>query len=80
MALPGTVEAHAPFLSPDDAWIGFVAPDGTVKKIPRSGGAAVVVGRLEPSNFDTNVRGAHWASDGMIYIAAGYEGFQLTAG
>ncbi len=44
-ALAGTVGiASAPTFSPDGAWIAFVGSDGTVKKIPRTGGSAITIG------------------------------------
>ncbi len=44
-ALAGTVGiANAPTFSPDGAWIAFVGSDGTVKKIPRTGGSAITIG------------------------------------
>ena len=44
-ALAGTVGiANAPTFSPDGAWIVFVGRDGTVKKIPRTGGSAITIG------------------------------------
>jgi serine/threonine-protein kinase len=39
-ALPGTEGVKIAFFSPDGAWIAFVTPDH-VKKIPRTGGAAI---------------------------------------
>ncbi len=57
--IPGTEGAINPFFSPDGQWLGFFA-DGTLKKVPVSGGAVLTLG-------DAGLpRGANWGSQAMI--------------
>ena len=58
--VPGTDGGDTPFFSPDSQWLGFFA-DGSVKKVPLSGGEAVT---LTPKA--TNLRGANWGPNGNI--------------
>jgi serine/threonine-protein kinase len=60
--VPGTEGGDTPFFSPDGQWLGFFA-DGSLKKVPLSGGEAVT---LTPKA--TNLRGASWGpSDTIIF-------------
>ena len=65
--LAGTEGATAPFVSPDGAWIGFVA-DNKIKKVPLGGGPAAVVCDLPA--FPNQFWGASWADNGSIVFAA----------
>jgi len=56
--VPGTEGGDTPFFSPDGAWLGFFA-DGSLKKVPLSGGAAVTLTPKAP-----NLRGASWGPRG----------------
>jgi Tol biopolymer transport system component len=62
--LPGTVDAHTPFFSPDGAWLGAIVQEKIIK-IPVSGGPPVTV-----LTQASNVYGACWAPDGNIYFAS----------
>ena len=53
-----------PFVSPDGQWVGFFDGGFTLKKVPITGGPAVLVARL-----DSYERGATWAPDGTIIFA-----------
>jgi Tol biopolymer transport system component len=62
-ALSGTINAIAPFFSPDSRWIGFFA-DGQLKKISTSGGLPVTI-------CDAAVGlGGSWGTDETIVFAA----------
>ncbi|MBY0497533.1 MAG: serine/threonine protein kinase [Cyanobacteria bacterium] len=67
--LRGIAGARAPFISPDNQWVGFFS--GSVannvfqlKKVPMTGGPALVICRLTQS-----VVGAHWGADDTIVFA-----------
>lgn len=62
--LPGTEGGFGPFFSPNGKWIGFLTPN-QLKKIPVQGGAAVKLCDV------ADARGATWAADGSIVLAAG---------
>jgi eukaryotic-like serine/threonine-protein kinase len=70
-ALTGTDSVgHSPTFSPDGAWIAFVSRDGKVKKVPRGGGASVV---LADSAFAGAFTSVAWLEGGTIlYVDAGY--------
>src|SRR5262249_25940776 len=53
-----------PFVSPDGRWVGFFDGPQTLKKVPITGGPAVLVTQL-----GTSERGATWAADGTIIFA-----------
>jgi serine/threonine-protein kinase len=59
--LTGTEGGRAPFISPDGAWIGFVA-DGKIRKVPRSGGGSVTLA----DEANTLTPGGAWLDDGTI--------------
>jgi len=62
--LPGTDTAYGVFFfSPDGQSIAFWQ-GGQLKRLAISGGASIVICDLVPQPF-----GAHWAADGMIYVA-----------
>ena len=65
VVLPQTEGASNPFFSPDGAWIAFFA-DGMLKKVPRGGGAPLVV-----ADVRGNVTGAQWGADGTMLVAKG---------
>jgi serine/threonine-protein kinase len=66
-ALEGTMGARSPFFSPDGQWIGFFAEGGTLKKAPVSGGPPQLI-----CEGVTAHRGAVWADDDTIILAADY--------
>ena len=43
IAIPGSEGGNGPFFSPDGQWLGFTASNGTLKKVPLSGGAPLVM-------------------------------------
>jgi hypothetical protein len=53
--LMGLGVPHGPFLSPDGQWIGFGDGLDALRKVPVSGGAAVLLG-----HYDGGLRGATW--------------------
>ncbi len=57
--IPGTEEGSGPFFSPDGKWIGFFSA-AKLKKVPVSGGAAIVLADA-PDN-----RGSTWGKGGDI--------------
>jgi serine/threonine-protein kinase len=59
--LTGTEGAMAPFISPDGAWIGFVA-DGKPRKVPRGGGGSVTLADFA----NTVTPSGAWLDDGTI--------------
>jgi serine/threonine-protein kinase len=59
--IPGTENGFAPFLSPDDRWIGFWA-DRKFKKIPIEGGIPQDLCEA-PGSY-----GASWGDDGSIVV------------
>lgn len=59
--IPGTTRPmNSPLFSPDGEWIAFY--DGQLKKIPKSGGSAVVLAEIP------NPQGASWHPDGSSII------------
>jgi serine/threonine-protein kinase len=61
--LEGTINAVAPFFSPDGDWIAYFA-DGKLRKVPVSGGTPVTI-------CDAQVGlGGSWSADGTILFAA----------
>ncbi len=62
--LPGTEGARQPFFSADGRWVGFFT-ERKVAKVPVEGGPV-----LEVADVGGNHRGATWAADGSIVIAA----------
>jgi eukaryotic-like serine/threonine-protein kinase len=64
MPLAGTEDARGPFFSPDGRWLGFFA-DRKLKKVPLDGGTP-----LSLCEVGSNQRGASWAPDGTIVLAA----------
>ena len=63
-ALVGTEGAAAPFFSPDSQWVGFFA-GGKLKKIPVTGGAALIVCDARDSF------GGSWSPKDVIYFSPG---------
>ncbi len=63
--LAGTEGAVSPFFSPDGQWIGFFVA-GTLRKIPRGGGAALT---LTDSTATNSFSGA-WGEGGTIYYTS----------
>jgi serine/threonine-protein kinase len=68
--LAGTDGALNPFFSPDSQWIAFFA-DGTLKKIPASGGGAITLCPV------LNNRGGAWSEDGRIVFSPDREAAPL---
>ena len=62
--LAGTEGARQPFFSADGRWIGFFT-ERKISKIPVDGGPV-----LEVADVGGNHRGATWAADGSMVIAA----------
>ena len=62
--LMGLGVPHGPFLSPDGQWIGFGDGLDALRKVPVSGGAAVLLG-----HYDGGLRGATWGPDDTIIFA-----------
>jgi serine/threonine protein kinase len=62
--MPGTEGAHAPFFSPDGAWIGFFS-EGRLRKVSVDGRRAVDLAEV------SGARGATWAPDGRIFLTVG---------
>ena len=59
--LPGTDGAHAPFFSPDGAWVGFTSTrDRKLKKVAVVGGAPIDLADA------TDILGATWADNNEI--------------
>jgi serine/threonine-protein kinase len=58
-----------PFFSPDGQWIGFYSfKDGTLKKIPVSGGAPVTICKADPPY------GATWDGESIVFADQGTKG------
>ena len=83
-----TTGAEAPFLSPDDQWVGFLA-DGQIRKVPIGGGPVVTIADLKaidrntPSPLvapGTDFYGASWGEDGTIVFGRFRDGlWQVSA-
>jgi Tol biopolymer transport system component len=69
----GTEGGRYPFFSPDGAWIGFEA-DGTLKKLPSTGGLPMTI-LDRPSGF--RATNATWGSDDRILFGVYGEGAAL---
>jgi eukaryotic-like serine/threonine-protein kinase len=65
--LEGTAGARSPFFSPDGQWVGFFAEGGKLEKVPIGGGPPRII--CEGVNAQ---RGATWADDDTIILAADY--------
>jgi serine/threonine-protein kinase len=67
--LTGTEGGTAPFISPDGAWVGFVA-DGKLRKVPRSGGGSVTLA----DSANTVTPSGAWLDDGTIlFVDTGFD-------
>ncbi len=60
--IAGTVGGHAPFFSPDGAWIGYFTDDGRLRKVPTAGGGSVDLVRDANRTYLTGA----WLDDGTI--------------
>ena len=70
----GTEGAEMPFLSPDEAWLGYWA-DGALMKLPTAGGPRVAI---VPEAV--RLGGAVWGTDGRIVYSAPEDGlFEVSA-
>ena len=59
-----------PFLSPDGAWVGFMAgPGGPLQKVSVFGGPPVTI-----CEISANLRGASWGADDMIIFGTASQG------
>ena len=68
--LRGTEGAYYPFLSPDGAWVGFMAGiGGPIQKVSILGGPPVTICELP-----ANLRGASWGSDDVIIFGTASDG------
>ena len=72
--IPGTENARSPFFSHDGLQIGFYA-NGQLKRVAVTGGAPVPIGAA-----DSNLYGASWADNDMIYFGQGREGIWQVLG
>ncbi len=63
--IPGTKEAHTPFLDPTGRWVGF-ASEGRLKKVDLSGGMPISIADLGTSR----IWGATWGDDGFMYFGS----------
>jgi len=64
--IPGTENGIAPFLSPDDSWVGFFA-NGKLVKVPIEGGVS------QPLTEYRGSCGASWGDDNMIVFSPGLD-------
>ena len=64
VALTSGGQLRGPFISPDSQWVGFVDSGTTLKKVPMTGGPAMMVARL-----DGIFRGGTWMPDDTIILA-----------
>src|SRR5207245_110999 len=71
--IPGTENAVNPFFSPDGRWLGFFA-GGKLKKIPLSGGSAVILADAQAN------RGATWTKNGTIIFTPTGRGGMVRVG
>jgi len=62
-AIPGTEEAHTPFLDPTGRWLGFVKND-RLMKTDLAGGTPLTIADVGTSR----VWGAAWGDDGFVYF------------
>ena len=76
--VPGTEGATTPFFSPDGRWLGFDSA-GKLKKVPTSGGAAVVIGS-PTQQVEAGLYGAYWNSDDFIFFSDGSGIYRIAAG
>ncbi len=60
--MPGTDGGVSPFFSTDGRWIGYIALDGTVRKVPVAGGGSVTLA----VDATTEYRSGAWLDDGTI--------------
>lgn len=65
----GTEDAQEPFWSHDSQWIGFYTGQGTLKKVPVSGGTVQTI-----ATGITDFRGAAWGPDDTLLFGTGYGG------
>ena len=66
--IAGTQGGIAPFFSPDGQWIGFFTTY-QLKKVPLSGGTAVVLSKIPPISC-----GGSWGEDGRIVVSPTFNG------
>jgi class 3 adenylate cyclase/Tol biopolymer transport system component len=67
--IPGTVNARAPFFSPEGNWVGFLA-DNTIQKVALAGGSPQKICKVDRVvSFD-----ASWAPDGETVVYATDDG------
>jgi len=60
--ISGTEGGLAPFFSPDGKWIGYLTPDGKLKKVPVGGGGSLTLSDSANVVYPT----AAWLDDGTI--------------
>ena len=70
----GTEGAQEPFWSPDSQWIGFFDGQGTLKRVPVSGGTVQTI-----ASGITDFRGASWGPDDTLLIGTGYGGLHRVS-
>lgn len=68
--IPGTDTAHAGFLSPDGAWVGFMGANGTLRKVQVAGGTPIEICTLDLDTFGGKIAGASWSDDGTIVLGS----------
>jgi len=63
--VPSTAGGSSPFFSPDGEWLGFITPDGTIKRVPVQGGTAQSIHRIDGDQF-----GVAWGPGNSVIVAA----------
>jgi serine/threonine-protein kinase len=63
----GDIQPRSPFVSTDSQWVGFISDDGSIMKVPASGGAPVSICECSASTRG----GAAWLADGTIVYSGG---------
>jgi eukaryotic-like serine/threonine-protein kinase len=64
--IPGTEGGFAPFFSPDDQWVGFLA-DRKLKKVPRGGGLPVSIADIADLGVASSAT-ASWEAKDTIFF------------
>ena len=87
--IPGTAGATSPFLSPDGAWVAFLA-EGEIRKTPVAGGPVVKVAELAAGGLPSpsphvpvtqDFFGASWGDDDVIVFGRFADGlWEVPAG
>ena len=75
--IPGAEGGHAPFLSPDGEWVGFVplSNQRLLQRIPTSGGSPTTI-----TESPSAIYGASWGADDQIVFSALSGVYSVPAG